>query len=81
MKLIKIGSNVTEMETKDGLVILFSYETPVAARFPNGRCVRTSKKWSQTTTKHINKWLPSNSLCLPVEELEQYELDLILKGE
>jgi len=48
--------------------ILFSYKTPVAAlnlspewhdRFGNGM-IRTSKKWSATTTRHINKYLGGN---------------------
>lgn len=54
MKLNPIGSNMTEVETEKGLV-LFSYKTPVAA-VVNGQPYKTSKRWSNTTTRHINKW-------------------------
>ena len=57
MKLTPLAKNVTELTTNDGTVVLFSYETPVAAELPAGGFVRTAKGYSQTTTKHINKWL------------------------
>lgn len=63
MKLKPIASNMTELEL-DGAEILFSYQTPVAAIIDGGivngiayrRFVRTNKKWSQTTSRHINKF-------------------------
>jgi len=57
MNIRPIASNQTELTTTAGTVILFSYQTPVAALLPSGRYVRTSNWYSQTTTKHINKWL------------------------
>lgn len=64
MKVKNIGSNMTELEFEDGTLVLVSYETPVAARVfefasENNGCAlfRTSKKWSATTPRHINKWL------------------------
>ena len=58
MKLRPLGSNVNEIETITGNVVLFSYKTPVAACLNGGRgFIRTNKKWSVTTSKHINKWL------------------------
>ena len=56
MKLLSRDSNQTELAT-NGTVIFFSYETPVAAMLPSGRYVKTSTKYSLTTTKHVNKWL------------------------
>jgi len=56
MKLKKIGSNQTEL-FNNGLVILFSYETPVAALLPSGRYIKTGTKYSTTTTRHVNSWL------------------------
>jgi hypothetical protein len=60
MKLRQIASNMTEVTTEKGQ-ILFSYETPVAALLAdddNGdTVVKTSHKWSVTTSRHINKWL------------------------
>lgn len=55
MKIKQVGSNMTELH-KDGIVVLFSYETPVAA-YIDGECVRTEEFYSPTTTRHINKWL------------------------
>lgn len=55
MRIISIGSNMTEVDTGHAL-ILISYSTPVAARV-GGKPLRTEKKHSKTTTHHINKWL------------------------
>ena len=57
MKINNVGSNMTELATNSGTVILFSYSTPVAAMLPSGQYVKTSERYSQTTTRHINKWL------------------------
>jgi hypothetical protein len=54
MQIKPIGSNQTELHFSGG-VVLFSYQTPVAACL-GGRCYKTSKKWSVTTSKHVNKW-------------------------
>ena len=64
MKLTPIASNMTEL-TIDGTRILFSYQTPVAAILLNvvtsqREFLKTDKKWSITTTKHINKYAGSN---------------------
>ena len=59
MKLRQIASNMTELEIKDGLTVLFSYETPVACYHNKEGYLKTDKKWSVTTSKHINKWLGS----------------------
>ena len=56
MQIRPIASNMTELVT-DGCTVLFSYETPVAAYTPTQGYVRTAKWYSQTTTRHINKWL------------------------
>ena len=56
MQLRQIASNMTQLDLSDGTSVLFSYRTPVAALTENGY-TRTSKKWSVTTSRHINKWL------------------------
>lgn len=56
MKLNTLGSNQNEITLPNGTVILFSYNTPVAACV-EGAFYRTGKHWSVTTSKHINKWL------------------------
>ena len=57
MKISNVGSNMTELSTNSGAVILFSYSTPVAAMLPSGQYDKTDKKYSATTTRHVNKWL------------------------
>ena len=57
MELKVIAANQTEVSFPTGLVVFFSYDTPVAARTVGGDYIRTSTKWSQTTSRHINKWL------------------------
>lgn len=57
MKINNVKTNVTELFTNDGAVIMFSYNTPVAARLPNYDYVRTDEYYSRTTSKHINQWL------------------------
>ena len=66
MKLKQLGSNMTELDIGD-VQVFFSYETPVAARTDTGALVRTSTKYSVTTTKHINKWLDG----MPAAEVPQ----------
>jgi len=56
MKIKPVGSNMTELQLDD-VHVLFSYETPVAACIFGECFVRTSQWYSQTTTRHINKWL------------------------
>ena len=57
MQLKRLGSNQTEISLNNGTKVFFSYDTPVAAQLPDYEYVRTSTKWSVTTSKHINKWL------------------------
>ena len=56
MFLKSIGNNQTQVDYRDGTSVLFSYSTPVAALTDNGFYV-TAKKWSVTTSRHIDKWL------------------------
>lgn len=71
MRINPIGSNMTELTT-DTHIVLFSYSTPVAYEDKGtSKCYRTSKKWSRTTSKHINKWLDGRTY----EEVEQKVCD------
>ena len=56
MKLNNLGNNQAELSINSVGTVLFSYNTPVAVRTPEG-IFKTSKKWSNTTSKHINTWL------------------------
>jgi hypothetical protein len=57
MALKQIGPNQTQVTYSDGSEVFWSYETPVAGKLPDGTYVKTSTKWSRTTSRHINKWL------------------------
>jgi len=59
MKINTLGNNQTEVVLNCGTVVFHSYNTPVAAMLSSGRYVKTSTKYSSTTTRHINKWLCS----------------------
>ena len=81
MKLNPIGSNMTELELDNGTKVLFSYKTPIASRGERGICFKTSKKWSATTTRHINKWFASeiSQHCPPFVKPQEY-FDNLLAG-
>ena len=53
MKLKQIGSNQTEIEQANGVIVLYSYSTPVAAFVPGKGGLCTTTKYSATTSKHI----------------------------
>jgi hypothetical protein len=78
MNFRPLGSNQTELVigTK---VILFSYKTPVACQDTETEWMyRTSKKWSVTTSRHINKWLDG---CKAIEKPQEYFDNLISKAK
>jgi hypothetical protein len=56
MKIKPIAPNHSEVEISPALTVFFSYQTPVAA-LKNGIYYRTEKRHSNTTTRHLNKWL------------------------
>ena len=57
IKVDNVGSNMTQVSLPDGTEVLYSYKEPVAAFVPGEGFLRTSKRWSNTTTRHITKWL------------------------
>ena len=73
MNLKPIASNKTELTLGDGTQVLFSYETPVAC-WIQGEYFKTSKKWSNTTSRHINSWVH-----LATEKPQEF-FDNLVKG-
>lgn len=74
MHIKPLGSNQTLLTTNHGWLILYNYETPVAGYNPILKTYfRTSKKFSLTTTKHINKWLEG----VKAVEMDQADIDNI----
>ena len=56
MKLIPYGSNQNLVEINKDTEIFYSYKTAVAGKI-KGQYYRTNRWYSQTTTRHINKYL------------------------
>ena len=59
MKLEPIAANQTLLTFPNYSEVFFSYKTPVAGYHPDLGYVKTKTWYSQTTTKHINKYLKS----------------------
>jgi hypothetical protein len=76
LKLIPIKANMNELRLPNGAVILFSYQTPVAAQRAEGGFVRTAQHYSPTTTRHINQWLEGRK----AEEVPQAEINAMVEG-
>jgi hypothetical protein len=73
MKLSQLSGNKNQITLADGTQVLFSYQTPVAA-WVNGEFFKTSKRWSNTTTRHINSWVH-----LATEKPQEY-FDTLVKS-
>ena len=71
---IEINNSKAVVAYSDGNVVLFSYGVPVAAFIPGRGYLRTAKKWSMTTTRHINDWLKKSG-AETVEVVEQDAID------
>ena len=80
MKIKNTGSNTTEVHLQ-GLILLISYETPVAWYDDTCNvCWVTEKKWSRTTSRHINKFVKQCGGEGLVMEAPQEDLDLLYKN-
>ena len=61
MKIKNKDANTIELRFKNGNIFFFSYETPVAA-YINRKYYKTSKYHSQTTSRHINRFLHGDTV-------------------
>ena len=68
MQLTPIAANQTSVTFNDGTEVFFSYKTPVAAYLPEKGYVKTEKFYSVTTSRHINKYLPTKDVPTVSEE-------------
>lgn len=82
MKLTPIAANQTQLEMSTGVIVFFSYKTPVAAFIPGTGYLRTNHKWSRTTSKHINQWLRrmTGTANPTLTEVDQYVFDKLVGG-
>lgn len=65
LKVHPVGKNQTEVDMGDGVIVLFSYNKPVAAKVLGGDNLRTDTFYSRTTTKHINAWAGKTATEVP----------------
>jgi len=72
-KVVPIGTNQTEV-TKNGVTVLYSYQTPVAALTKDGALVTTTS-YSRTTSGHIRKALARWDK--PRKDVAQDEIDAL----
>jgi len=79
MKLKQLGANQTEVQLSDHYEtqIFFSYEQAVCVRNVDG-CFVTDKKYSQTTSGHINNWV--SGLSNIIKMVPQSEIDNLVNG-
>ena len=68
MKRKRIRSTNASEVFCPGWILLYSYNTPVAAYQEGVGYFRTEEKYSATTTKHINKWLEGVNASLRPEQ-------------
>ena len=84
MHVENYGSNQT-LITSGEIQVLYSYKTPVALIVDHSAApplaFKTCKKWSVTTSTHINKWLRKNGFCpdtqtaeVPQDVLDDWEM-------
>jgi len=78
MKLTPIAANQTLVTFPNYSEVLFSYKTPVAGYHPDLGYVRTKQYYSQTTTRHINKYIYDShpdTLTFTCKEVDQEVID------
>jgi len=73
VKFVPHGSNVCEirLEGRTTTILCVSYETPVAAII-KGQCFSTDKKWSVTTSRHINQFRERHGFTESVKHSQSF---------
>ena len=82
IRLKPLGANKTELTT-DNVVAYFSYNVPVVVYEQHGdglpKLFVTSKKWSKTTSGHINAFVKSLPGQWEVQHIDQGDLERMVK--
>ncbi len=76
MKLERLSPSMSVLNYENGVLVLFSYETPVAAivhRNGDGfEYIKSEKFISKTTSNHVKKWLKGHEArVVPHAEIEK----------
>lgn len=58
-------TNATVVQLSEGREILLSYGTPVAAFIPGEGYIATDRKYSVTTSRHVNQYLNGSGRRIP----------------
>jgi len=69
IQLNPLGPNSNVVVMSNGVSVLFSYKTPVAAHIPGRGYVQSAVFYSRTTSKHVNRWTNKNADAVPHEAL------------
>jgi hypothetical protein len=76
MNINVFNKNLVAVWMED-LTVLYSYGTPVAL-IADGLIYVTSTKWSNTTSRHINKWIKGLWADPEIHEISQADLERIV---
>jgi len=69
----QIGKQNAFILEGNGYRVLQSYKTIVALQSPSGKYYKTDRKWSVTTSKHINKFIGANPTLVPQDVLDNWQ--------
>ena len=73
MRIINLGSNRVEVQLRNGDMLLYSYSTCVAAYVKSENCwYKTSKYFSNTTSRHISTWTVADYGERPQEWFDKF---------
>ena len=82
MNLTPISNNMNVLTLNDVTEVLFSYKTPVALKaWKDGignTFMKTDKKWSSTTTRHIKQFFGSFLLDSNIKTMSQEYFDSLI---
>ena len=78
MKLRHYTANSHALDLLNGVMVLFSYETPVALK-SGDTIYRSSTKYSPTTGKHISAWRRRFGYNTPFLEVSPERLERLIE--
>jgi hypothetical protein len=70
------SANTENVFYPSGRIVLLSYGKPVAVKVADSQAFKTRKRWSRTTTKHINEFLEG---VFDVQEADQEDIEEMSK--
>lgn len=65
------SNNSTEVHLADGRIVCLSYGVPVAAFIPGRGYLKTDRRWSTTTSRHMNAFAGHSATEVPDKEFCQ----------